>query len=274
MSEPTGQRLTGRVAIVTGSTSGIGRGIALRFAAEGAKVVLNGRNEGKLRRVYDELKDQGAEAIAVQADLGYREQAERLFAETLAAYGTVDILVNNAAWADPEVHILDMDEDHWDTVIRSNLKSVYLCTHRAANILVDQKKTGSIVNISSFAAARAHRYMSAYDATKGGVEAFTRSTAVDLAPFGIRVNTVGPGPIHTGPEDPESEGPRKRGQNVPLGRVGLPADIAGAVIFLASDDAAYITGQVIYVDGGALAQLRGPQVDPPLPPSAAARLWR
>jgi 3-oxoacyl-[acyl-carrier protein] reductase len=262
------------VAIVTGSSSGIGRGIAHRFAVEGARVVVNGRNQAKVERVLEEIRGAGGEAIGVVADLGYREQAERLFSETLSAFGTVDVLVNNAAWADPTVHILDMDEEHWDTVLRSNLKSAFLCLHRAANIMVDQHKTGSVINISSFAAARAHRYMAAYDASKGGIEAFTRSTAIDLAPFGIRVNTVGPGPIHVGEEDMWSEEPRQRGENVPLGRAGLPSDIAGAVTFLASDDASYVTGQVIYVDGGALAQLRNPQVDPPLPESAARRLWR
>lgn len=272
--DSSGKHFAGKVAVVTGSSSGIGRGIARRFAVEGARVVVNGRRPEKVEAVLAEIRQQGGEAIAVVADLGYREQAERLFAETLAAFGTVDILVNNAAWADPTVHILDMDEEHWDTVMRSNLKSAFLCLHRAANIMVDQKKTGCIINISSFAAARAHRYMAAYDASKGGIEAFTRSAAVDLAPFGIRVNAVGPGPIHTADDDPTGEEPRLRGSRVPLGRVGLPADIAGAVTFLASDDASYVTGQVIYVDGGALAQLRNPQVDPPLPESTRRRLWR
>jgi 3-oxoacyl-[acyl-carrier protein] reductase len=115
--------------------------------------------------------------------------------------------------------------------------------------------------------------MAAYDATKGGMEAFTRTIAIDLAAFGIRANVVGPGAIHTEEYDPLGEEARiKRGQVVPLGRVGYPEDVAGAVAFLASDDAAYITGQTIYVDGGVLAQLRSPQVDAPLPPSVAARL--
>jgi 3-oxoacyl-[acyl-carrier protein] reductase len=139
--------------------------------------------------------------------------------------------------------------------------------------MVEQRRPGSIISISSFAAARAHRQMAAYDATKGGMEAFTRAIAIDLAPFGIRANVVGPGAIHTEEYEPEGEeGKHRRGQTVPLGRVGYPADIAGAVAFLASDDASYITGQVVYVDGGMLAQLRSPQVDTPLPPSVAARL--
>ena len=275
MGNRTDKRFGDKVAIVTGSSAGIGRGIAERFAAEGAKVVVNSRHRERAEAVAEQLRAAGAAAIAVAADVGYREEVDRLFDEALRAFGTVDILVNNAGWANPVAHILEMDEAHWDAVLRTNLKSVYLCTHRAANLLVGQKKVGSIVNVSSFGAARSHRYMAAYDATKGGIEAFTRTTALDLAPFGIRVNAVGPGAIHT--EHHEAQGPearRRRGQVVPLGRVGYPADIAGAVAFLASADAAYITGQVLYVDGGMLAQLRSPEADAPLPPSVAARLWR
>jgi NAD(P)-dependent dehydrogenase (short-subunit alcohol dehydrogenase family) len=158
-------------------------------------------------------------------------------------------------------------------VLRSNLTSIYLHCHRAANIMVDRGTRGSIINISSFAAARAHRYMSAYDATKGGMEAMTRTMALDLAPFGIRLNVVGPGAIHTEEYEPAGEEAKiRRGQTVPLGRVGYPEDIAGAVAFLASDDASYITGQTLYVDGGMLAQLRSPQVDAPLPQTVKARL--
>jgi 3-oxoacyl-[acyl-carrier protein] reductase len=198
-----------------------------------------------------------------------------MFKQVLDTWGAVDIVVNNAAWASPQAHILEMDENHWDVVIRTNLKSIYLHCHRAANIMVDRGTRGAIINISSFAAARAHRYMAAYDATKGGMEAMTRSMAIDLGPFGIRVNVVGPGAIHTEEYEPLGDDARiRRGQTVPLGRVGYPEDIAGAVAFLASDDASYITGQCLYVDGGMLAQLRSPQVDAPLPPSVAARLKR
>lgn len=268
-------RLAGKVAIVTGSSRGIGRGIAERLAAEGAKVVVNGRHRQTIEPVAESLRASGADALAVAADVGYKGDVERLFEETVRAFGGVDILVNNAGWASPEAHFLEMDEEHWDTVIRTNLKSVYLCSHRAANLMVDQGRRGSIISISSFGGVRSHRAMAAYDATKGGIDAFTRAVALDLAPFGIRVNAVGPGAIHT--EEHEAAGPEaraRRGQTVPLGWVGYPADVAGAVAFLASEDASYITGQVIYVDGGMLAQLRSPQVDRPLPDSVAARLRR
>ena len=260
--------LSGKVAIVTGSSRGIGRGIADRLAAEGMKVVVNGRQPETIEPVAEELRGRGAQAIAVAADVGQPADVQKIFEATLNAFGGVDVLVNNAAWASPSAHFLEMDLDHWDTVIQTNLRSVFLCSSRAARLMVEQKRAGSIVNISSFAAARAHRQMAAYDATKGGMEAFTRAISIDLAPFGVRANVVGPGAIHTEEYEPDGEeGRRRRGQTVPLGRVGYPADIAGAVAFLASDDASYITGQVLYVDGGMLAQLRSPQVDRDLPES-------
>jgi NAD(P)-dependent dehydrogenase (short-subunit alcohol dehydrogenase family) len=266
-------QLPGRVVVVTGSTRGIGRGIAERALAEGARVVVNGRSPDSVEPVVRALAAQGGEVLGVAADVGYASEVKRLFDETLARFGTVDVLVNNAAWASPVAHFLEMDEAHWDSVIRSNLKSVYLCTHRAIEIMVAQRKPGCIVSISSFAAARSHRQMAAYDASKGGMEAFTRAVAIDMAPFGIRLNVVGPGAIHTEDFDRQGEEARvRRGQSVPLGRVGYPEDVAPAVTFLASDDARYITGQVLYVDGGILAQLRSPQVDTPLPESVAARL--
>jgi 3-oxoacyl-[acyl-carrier protein] reductase len=267
--------LEGKVVIVTGSSRGIGRGIADRAAAEGARVVVNGRSRDTIEPVAEAIARTGAEVLAVAADVGYANEVRRVFDETLTRFGTVDVLVNNAAWASPISHFLEMDEAHWDTVIRTNLKSIFLCTHRAIEIMVEQGKPGSIVSISSFAAARSHRQMAAYDTTKGGLEAFTRTVAIDMAPFGIRLNVVGPGAIHTEEFAEQGEAARlRRGETVPLGRVGYPEDIAPAVTFLASDDARYITGQILYVDGGILAQLRSPQVDTPLPASVTARLRR
>jgi NAD(P)-dependent dehydrogenase (short-subunit alcohol dehydrogenase family) len=266
-------RLDGQVAIVTGASRGIGRGIAQRLAAEGAKVAITARGSAPLLEAAKGIQAAGGAVLAIPGDAGVKASVEAMFKQVLDTWGSVSILVNNAAWASPQAHILEMVEEHWDTVIQSNLKSIYLHCHRMANILVDQGKRGSIVNISSFAAARAHRNMAAYDATKGGMEAMSRTMAIDLAPFGIRVNVVGPGAIHTEEYEPAGEEARlRRGQTVPLGRVGYPEDIAGAVAFLASEDASYITGQILYVDGGMLAQLRSPQVDTPLPDSVRARI--
>jgi 3-oxoacyl-[acyl-carrier protein] reductase len=266
-------KLEGSVAIVTGASRGIGKGIAQRLAQEGARVAMTARGAEALTEAAQGITAAGGTVLPVAGDAGVASDVDAMFKQVLDKWERVDILVNNAGWASPIAHILDMDETHWDTVIQSNLKSVYLHCHRAANIMVDRGTRGAIVNISSFAAARAHRYMAAYDASKGGMEAMTRTMAIDLAPFGIRVNVVGPGAIHTEEYEPLGDEARlSRGRTVPLGRVGYPEDIAGAVAFLASDDASYITGQCLYVDGGMLAQLRSPQVDAPLPASVKARL--
>jgi NAD(P)-dependent dehydrogenase (short-subunit alcohol dehydrogenase family) len=267
--------LQDKVAIVTGASRGIGKGIAKRLAAEGARVAMTARGADALNAVKSDIEKAGGSVVAVPGDAGSARDVAALFDRVLDTWGRVDVLVNNAAWASPHAHFLEMNLDHWETVLRTNLTSVYLHCHRAANHMVDAGIRGSIINISSFAAARSHRNMAAYDASKGGMEAMTRALAIDLGPFGIRVNVVGPGAIHT--EEFEADGDQariRRGQTVPLGRVGYPEDIAGAVAFLAGDDASYITGQCLYVDGGVLAQLRSPQVDSGLPDSVKARLKR
>jgi 3-oxoacyl-[acyl-carrier protein] reductase len=267
-------RLEGKVAIVTGSSRGIGKATALRLASEGARVVVHGKTDGgRLAPIVAQIAKAGGKAIAVAADLGDEAAVERLFDETVRAFGTVDVLVNNAAWSDPTVHFLEMDVAHWDAVIRANLRSLFLCTNRAARLMVAEGKAGSIVNITSFAAARSHRNMAAYDASKGGLESFTRAVALDLAPFGIRVNAVGPGAMMTEQFQAQDDAGRAhRGATVPLGRGGDPDEVGKVVAFMASDDASYVTGQVLYVDGGMLAQLRSPQVDAPLPESVAKLL--
>ena len=269
-------RLKNKVAIVTGSSRGIGKAIAMRMSAEGATVVVHGKTDGgRLAPIVDAIERDGGKAIALAADLGDEGAVDRLLAETVRVFGTVDVLVNNAAWSDPTAHFLEMDAKHWDEVIRANLRSLFLCTNRAARVMVGQKKAGSIVNITSFGGARAHRNMAAYDASKGGVEAFTRSVALDLAPFGIRVNAVGPGAIMTEQFKAQDEAARrKRGATVPLGRGGEPDEVARVVAFMASDDASYVTGQILYVDGGMLAQLRSPQADVGLPESVKKLLAR
>ena len=265
--------IDGKVAIVTGASLGIGAGIAKRLAKDGAKVVITARRAGPLQETADIIEKAGGEVLAVTADAGIAADVENVFKQTMDTWGTVDIVVNNAGWASPIAHILEMDQEHWDTVIRTNLTSIYLHCHRAANIMVDQGVKGAIVNISSFAGTRSHRYMAAYDATKGGMEAMTRTMAIDLAAFGIRLNVVQPGAIHTEDHDASPEALARRGATVPLGRVGYPDDIAGAVRWLVdNDESAYVTGITVPVDGGMLAQLRSPQVDSPLPDSVAARL--
>ena len=260
-------RLQGKVAVVTGSAQGIGRGIAERFAREGAAVVLNDRDEARLRQAEQAVQALGARVLAVRADVSLAAGAAHLFERTRDAFGTVDVLVNNAAWASPIAHFLEMTEEFWDTVLTVNLKSMFLCSQRAARLMAEQRKPGSIVNISTYGAARAQREMAAYDAAKGGVEGATRAMALDLAPWRIRVNAVGPGPVVTPSFLAVFDTPEKverMRSAVPLERLGEPADIAGAALYFASDDAAWVTGQVLYVDGGALAQLRPPSFTPNL----------
>lgn len=251
--------LKDKVAIVTGGGQGIGRGIAERFAKEGARLVIADINETTLHKAEGELKSLGGEVLAVHADVSQSDQVARMYDEIIKKFGTVDVLVNNAAWAVPTAHFLDMTEDFWDTVIRINLKSVFLCSHHAVRIMAQQKKPGSVVHISSFGALRAHREMVAYDAAKGAIEAMTRAMALDLAPWRIRVNAVGPGLTATPAVTdylPTPEQQKRLLDTVPLERLGQPSDVAAAVLFFASDEASYVTGQVMYVDGGVVAQLR------------------
>ncbi|HEX4132305.1 MAG TPA: SDR family oxidoreductase [Pirellulales bacterium] len=252
-------RLNGKVAVVTGSGQGIGLGIAQRLAREGAAVVINDLDDARLGEGEQTIRAIGGRVLPVRADVSRADDVERLFEETRRAFGGVDVLVNNAAWASPIAHFLDMTEEFLDKVLAINLKSMFFCSQRAARIMAEQRKPGSIVNISTYGAARAQREMSAYNAAKGGLEAATRTIALDLAPWGIRVNAVGPGPIATPSFLELFNTPEKLDRMrlaVPLERLGKPEDIAAAVAFFASDDAAFVTGQVLYVDGGSTAQIR------------------
>ena len=174
-------------------------------------------------------------------------------------FGRIDILVNNAAVVAPGVrHFLELDETTWDLVLDANLKGNYLCTARAARHMVAQR-SGVIINTSSGGASRAHRGMVAYDSAKGGVEAFTRAVALDLAPYGVRSVCIVPGLMESAGANPGKA--EATAATVPLGRQGTGADIAGAAVFLAGEDASYITGSSIYVDGGVLHQQRSPQIE-------------
>lgn len=252
------QRFSNRVVIVTGAAHGIGRAIARRFASEGAQVIVNDVNPAGVEAVVKEITADGGLAIDGVADVSKKSEVDALFDKVLARFGTVDVLVNNAGLIDVERHFLEGDEIWWDRVLAVNLKGVFLCSLRAAHVMA-RKRRGVIINMSSGGATHSHRGMAAYDASKGGIEALTRAMALDLAPYGIRVNALIPGSIDTQGMPPEIK--RERGQTVPLGRVGEPEEMAGPTAFLASDDASYITGHTFAVDGGLLAQQRSPQVD-------------
>ncbi|MEM7034319.1 MAG: SDR family NAD(P)-dependent oxidoreductase [Chloroflexota bacterium] len=247
-----------KVVIVTGAGRGIGRAIAERFAQEGANVVVNDMNAESCEAVARGIVDNGGSAISAVADVADKAQVDTIFDATLEKFGTVDVLVNNASLVKPMIHFLEADEAWWRRIIDVNLTASFLCGHRAAHIMA-RKGGGVILNMSSGGASRAHRGFTSYDAAKGGIEALTRAMALDLGPYNIRVNTLVPGSIDTSGMDAETK--QYRGENIPLGRVGEPEEMAGPAIFLASDDARYITGHCVYVDGGMLAQQRSATVD-------------
>ena len=252
------QTLTQKVAIVTGAAHGIGRAIAERFGAEGAHVVVNDVDAAAAAEVVQSIERGGGSALAAIADVSDESQVDALFDATLARFGTLDVLVNNASLTATERHFLEADAAWWQRIIAVNLSSAFLCGRRAAQIMA-RKRSGVIINMSSGGASRAHRGNAAYDAAKGGVEALTRAMALDLGPYGVRVNALVPGSIDSKGLSPEIK--RSRGENIPLGRVGEVDELAGPAVFLASDDARYITGHLLVVDGGLLVQQRSATVD-------------
>jgi 3-oxoacyl-[acyl-carrier protein] reductase len=250
--------LRNKVAVVTGAGAGIGRAIALRFGAEGADVVVNDINAASADDIAQAIVAVGGSAIGVAANVADKAQVDQLFDVTLERFKTIDVLVNNASLTNTMRHFLEADEQWWDQILAANLKSAFLCALRAAQVMARQRQ-GSIINMSSGGASRAHRGNAAYDAAKGGIEALTRALALDLGPYGVRVNALVPGSINSKGMDEATL--RERGMTMPLGRVGDAAEMAGPAVFLASDDASYVTGHLLVVDGGLLAQQRSAQVD-------------
>ncbi|MBA5777293.1 SDR family oxidoreductase [Stappia sp. F7233] len=249
--------LQNKVAIITGGASGIGFAIARRFVSDGAKVVIADIDDGRGEEAEKELKDIG-EAVYVTCDVAEKLDVRNLVASALDAFGDVDILVNNAgivAGAD----LLELDEADFDRVLAVNLKGAFLCLQAVARHLVDRVKAGgepgTIINISSINAVLAIADQVPYSISKGGVNQLTRVSALALAPYGIRVNAIGPGSISTDMLATVLEDEQARDKvlsRTPLGRVGEPREIAAVAAFLASDGASYVTGQTIYADGGRL----------------------
>ena len=248
----------GQVVVVTGAGKGIGRAIAERFAGAGAHVAVNDVDRDRVAEVVSGITAAGGTAIDTPADVSDSSQVGAMFDAVVEAWGTVDVLVNNAGMVSPMLHFFEADEAWWRRIIDVNLTGHFLCSHRAARIMAAAGH-GVIINMSSGGATRAHRAFTAYDASKGGIEALTRAMALDLGPYGIRVCALMPGSIDT--EGMDEAARLLRGENIPLGRPGEPDDMAGPALFLASDDARYITGDVIKVDGGMLSQQRSATVD-------------
>ena len=254
-------RLTGKTAIITGGANGIGAGCARRLASDGANVVIADIDDAAGEALAADL---GESALYARTDVSRRDSVEALFDAALNAFGAVDILVNNAAFVHkPGViaNFLEYSDDAWRRTLGVNLSGMFYCSQTAARLMAKRGEGGVIINVSSGGASRAHRHMFGYDTSKGGIEAATRVMALDLAELNIRVNTVVPGSTRVDHGTFVGDNPIPPADVIPLGRQGGPEDIAAAVAFLASDDAAYITGSRIFVDGGMDAQLRTPSVD-------------
>ncbi|MFZ1982999.1 MAG: 3-oxoacyl-ACP reductase family protein [Desulfatitalea sp.] len=245
--------LSGKTAIVTGGSRGIGRAIALGLAASGASVVIAGRTSAPLEAVAAEIRAAGAKALAVVTDLTDSQQIEALAAKTIETFGRVDILVNNAARSYMR-GLLELREDGWDKVFNTNVKAAWLLSRAVARQMIAQK-SGRIINITTVGAEKAELGMAAYGCSKAALKMLTRCMAREWAAFGIQVNAVGPGLTRTAFSEPLWSNPdiaKHVTAMLPMGRIAEPEEIVPAVLFLASDAASYMTGHTIYVDGGAL----------------------
>jgi 3-oxoacyl-[acyl-carrier protein] reductase len=244
--------LKGRVAIVTGAGHGIGREIALSLARSGAKVVVTDVSD-EIFEVATQIEALGAKAYPVKCDVTEPEEAMSLEEKILEKYENIDILVNNAGIY-PQKPFLEMTEKEWNQVLRTNLNGVFHCTKAVVPKMIKQKY-GKIISIASIAGAVVgFPNLTHYSASKAAIAGFTKSLALEVAQFGINVNAVAPGPIDVGAMPVNSEMYLQTVKSIPMGRMGLPKDIANLVAFLASDEAQFITGQCIVSDGGYTCQ--------------------
>jgi 3-oxoacyl-[acyl-carrier protein] reductase len=243
-------KLEGKVALVTGASRGIGREIALELAKEGANVVVNyAGSEAKANEVVQEILAMGREAIAYQCNVANSEEVQSMVKETIEHFGKLDILVNNAGITRDNL-IVRMKEEEWDDVININLKGVFLSTKAVTRQMMKQR-SGKIINVASIVAISGNAGQANYVAAKSGVIGLTKTTAKELATRGITVNAIAPGFITTDMTDKLTEEMKSEMlRQIPLARLGDPKDIAKVAAFLASNDANYITGQTLHVDGG------------------------
>jgi NAD(P)-dependent dehydrogenase (short-subunit alcohol dehydrogenase family) len=252
-------RLDGKIAIVTGAARGIGRAVALGFAREGASLVIADLRAELAEEVVGEIAAGGGQAIAVQADVADLADLDRLVAATLERFGRIDVLHNNAGISGGAGDLFGYSSEDWDRIVNVNLKSAFFLSQKVARVMVDQGRGGRLLNTASIAAfVAAGRPTIPYDVSKAGLRQMTVSLAAHLAPHGIAVNAIAPGTIDTelsagllGPEQ-WAAFRQRRLQQIPLGRLGQPNDLVGAAIFLCSDEAAYVTGHTLVVDGGLL----------------------
>lgn len=246
-------RFLDKVVLVTGSGRGIGQAIAVRLATEGAKVIVNDLHEESMaQETLSKIKEAGGEGVYVQADLNQMAQVQRLLKQSVEAFGRLDVLVNNAG-IEHRAPFWEVTEEQYDRVMNVNLKSVFFLSQAFANYVRDTHRAGSIINISSVHEELPFPNFTAYCASKGALQMVMRNLAVELAPFNIRVNNVAPGAIKTPINASLLQKPEliaSLQNNISLGRLGEPEDVASVVAFLACDDSKYVTGSTYYVDGG------------------------
>ena len=241
--------LTDKVALVTGGGRGIGRSIALKLAGAGATLVVNDIAETSAQNVAEEVRVMGRPSLAIAADVSSSDDVTRLVERVISDFDQIDILVNNAGIARDQL-LLRMSEEDWDSVLNIDLKSVVLCTKAATRYMLKARR-GRIINISSIVGLVGNPGQANYASAKAGIIGFTRTIAKEVASRGITVNAIAPGFIDTDMTKGLVDKQRQELQDrIPLGRLGTPEDVANAVTFLASEDAGYITGQVLAVDGG------------------------
>ncbi|CAH0284001.1 Glucose 1-dehydrogenase 1 [Pedobacter sp. Bi27] len=246
-------RFENKIALITGSSQGIGAACALRLAKDGCDIILNGHKfDERGEKLITEIQDMGRKATFLEADLSKAKEAAKLITNAVAAFGHLDILVNNAG-VEKKASFWDVTEEDYDLVMNTNLKGVFFSTQSFVNYCRKSKVAGTVINMSSVHEEIAFPHFAAYCASKGGLKMLTRNLASELAQFNIRINNVAPGAVST-PINQDllnnKEQLEKVLQNIPFKRMGKVEDVAAIVAFLASDDAAYVTGSTYFVDGG------------------------
>jgi len=246
--------LSNRVAIVTGGSRGLGKGMALALAEAGADVVVASRTLSALKEVSSEIKDKGRKSLAIELDVWDLSSINQMVGKVLDEFGKIDILVNNAGM-NIRKPTIEVTEEDWNKIVNTNLKGAFFCAQAVGKVMIKQRR-GKIINIGSLTSKVAFPNMAVYAATRGGILQLTKTLAVEWAKYNINVNAIGPGYFKTSQTAPlfaDKQWVEETLKKIPLGKTGLPKDLEGTVVFLASEASDYITGQMIFVDGGWLA---------------------